>query len=166
LVPTTSSRGEHQTVFGGDRGTPQGFLEDVDLAFLAAVGVRDDQPCRERVGFQRSYQPAELFQAVPDGGGDVCHGVGVLGGDVEITAEPADQAVGLYGVAPGECERIVPANGEYVGQQAAVQGGEVHAADRAAEASTGKAFSQTSRRSRLISVRSTGHRLMSRLWLR
>lgn len=54
--------------------------------------------------------------------------LGVFGRDVEVLAEPVDQAVRLDRVATGKRQRIFATYGEHVCKQTTVQAGEVHAA--------------------------------------
>lgn len=128
--------------------------------------VGHDQACGQRVCLQGFYVPSALLQPDAHDGRDVLHRIWVLGCDIEVLAEPVDQAMGLDRVAAGERERVGAAYGEHVCKQAVVQAREVHAVVRALSASSPKALSQTSRTSRLTSVRRVGHRPTRRSWSR
>lgn len=143
----------------GGRG-PERLLEDVDLALLAGVRVGDEEPAAERVGLDICGPPAARVEAGCEGGDDLVHWGGGLGGDVEVAAEAFDQAVSLHGVSAGEDQRVRGAEVEDVGEETLVERGEFHAAVASAGAvrgSSGKASSQTSRMQGLIRGRRTGH---------
>ncbi|RAN18378.1 hypothetical protein A3800_15270 [Streptomyces badius] len=93
LGPNDIFEGQHQAVLGAYGRSPECFLEDADLALFTAGGVGDDQAGGERVHFQSADLPPPLFQARSHGSGNVLHTIGVLGPDVEVLAEPVDQAV-------------------------------------------------------------------------
>lgn len=128
LGPDDIFEGQHQAVLGVYGWPPECLLEDVDLALFTAYGICDDQACGERVCLQGTDLSPALFQARAHSSSNVLHAIGVLGRDVEVLAEPVDQAVCLDRVAAGERERVGTAHGEYIRKQTAVQVGEVHAA--------------------------------------
>lgn len=101
---------QHQAVLCVHGWPPERFLEDVDLTLFTADGIGDDQACGEWVCFQSADMPPVLLQVGAHGSSSVLHAIGVLGRDVEVLAEPVDQAVCLDRVA----ERVCTAYGECV----------------------------------------------------
>jgi hypothetical protein len=112
--------GEDRPVLGLSRRRLQVFLEDVDLALLTGGGVGGHQAGGERVRADDGDAPTVPGEALLKVVGDVGHGGGVLGGDVDVLAEAVDQAVGLDGVATGDDQRVGGADGQDVGEEPAV----------------------------------------------
>ncbi|SED20694.1 hypothetical protein SAMN05216483_3345 [Streptomyces sp. 2131.1] len=106
--------GQHQAVLCVYGWPPECFLEDVDLALFTADRIGDDQARGQRVCFQSTDLPPALLQADAHGGRDVLHALGILGRNVEVLAEPVDQAVRLDRVAAGKRQRVRTAYGEHV----------------------------------------------------
>ncbi|GAA3481559.1 hypothetical protein GCM10018966_060900 [Streptomyces yanii] len=58
-----------------------------------------------------------MFQPGAHGGGDLLHRLRILGGDIEVLAEPVDQSVSLDGLSTREHERVGVAHSEDIREE-------------------------------------------------
>ncbi|GAA4840392.1 hypothetical protein GCM10023235_14890 [Kitasatospora terrestris] len=78
-----------------DDRSPEHFLEDVDLARLAAGRITGHQTPRQGNNLDLAYLPAAFDQPSDQCGDDIGHGGRMVGCHVEVLAEPVGQPVGL-----------------------------------------------------------------------
>jgi hypothetical protein len=82
------------------------LLEDIDFAVLAGADVGHHEACQQWINLHLPYLPTASFKPGAQHGCDVRHRGRILGCNVQVLAQPINQAMRLDCVAAGKDERI------------------------------------------------------------